>query len=638
MATPLMQIGGLASGLDTTAIVDQLMQIERVPVRAVQRRQDELRAVDDAWGKVNTKLSAVRGALDALGGARGVDRLRTATSSAPEALAVAVPDGATPATGTYAFRVEQLANAHQAAASFASADALVGAGTLTIDVGGEQVSVTADDTTTVADLARLVNGADGDVSAQVVAVGSGDVRLLLSSGATGLAGAMTVAERPAGVGAFEDVQAAQDARIAFGSGAGGFTVTRSTNVIDDLVAGATLTLTEADPARTVTVTVDRDVDATVDRVKKLVTALDDAMGTLKDLSGYDAETKVAGPLQGESAVRRLREELRSAATALSGVATGVDLGVEVDRYGAVTLDESRLRTALAEDFAGVVGALETTTDVTDPSVSRVTTGAGTRSGSYAVEVTQAAWVAVATGTTYSPPVGEPKTFTITMDDGKEVAVTVEVGDDVDAAVSKINAALATARIGSLTAEAVQTGTDEHGQPEHGLRLTESRYGSAASFTLTGAGSLGLADGEHTGTDVSGTFTDADGTVLAATGTGRTLTGTDGGATDLAVTLAAGATGSLGQVTVGVGITHRLDQVLERAEGVGGLVDRARNSLNTEIRRFDDRIADFELRLASREQTLRRQFTALETALARTQSQGQWLSGALAGVYAGMGGG
>jgi flagellar hook-associated protein 2 len=53
--------------------------------------------------------------------------------------------------------------------------------------------------------------------------------------------------------------------------------------------------------------------------------------------------------------------------------------------------------------------------------------------------------------------------------------------------------------------------------------------------------------------------------------------------------------------------------------------------NTQIRGLEDDIAGWDLRLASRREALQRQYTALEVALGSLQSQGNWLSGQLAGL-------
>ena len=64
MVDPLFSFGGIASGLDTNSIIDQLMAIERQPIVRFQSQQDRMRRVDDAWSAVVGKLSAFRSAVD----------------------------------------------------------------------------------------------------------------------------------------------------------------------------------------------------------------------------------------------------------------------------------------------------------------------------------------------------------------------------------------------------------------------------------------------------------------------------------------------------------------------------------------------------------------------------------------------
>ena len=54
------QIGGLASGLDTGKIIDQLMAIERRPLTSLQKRQQDLQDRKTAYADLSSKLSAVR--------------------------------------------------------------------------------------------------------------------------------------------------------------------------------------------------------------------------------------------------------------------------------------------------------------------------------------------------------------------------------------------------------------------------------------------------------------------------------------------------------------------------------------------------------------------------------------------------
>ena len=172
-----------------------------------------------------------------------------------------------------------------------------------------------------------------------------------------------------------------------------------------------------------------------------------------------------------------------------------------------------------------------------------------------------------------------------------------------------------------------TATDGGGK----IVLTHSRYGSGNGFTVS-SNPFGLA-GTFAGKDVSGTIGG-----LAATGSGQSLTGTgtlDGLILSVTATPAevAAASGNLalGTVTVASGTMSKMVEFLDAMTTTGGSISRARDRWTSQIKLIDDRITQMESRLADRELTLRKRFTAMETALSNMQA----LSNALASQLSGM---
>ena len=49
MAIPLFNVGGLASGLDTNSIIQQLVQVERIPIQQLEARKSSYEDKDDDW-------------------------------------------------------------------------------------------------------------------------------------------------------------------------------------------------------------------------------------------------------------------------------------------------------------------------------------------------------------------------------------------------------------------------------------------------------------------------------------------------------------------------------------------------------------------------------------------------------------
>ena len=638
MVAPMFNIGGLSSGLDTNSIIDQLLQMERQPIVKMQSRQAKLRTVDSAWGQVNTKLSGLRTALEKLDRLGDFKNAWTATSS-NTAVATASVTG-TPTAGSVSFSVGTLASAKQLSSStaYATTDTLVGDGTFTVDVGGTQTSI---DTTglTVADLVKQVDAVAG-VRAQAVSNVDG-FHLVLSAEKTGTANAFTVSalqdDGTTPLLAWNAEVAATDAQITLA----GMTVTRPTNGVDDLVDGVTLDLrTTGD----VTVTTSRDVDGVVSRVKSLVEAVNGALTTIKSLSSYNTESGAGGALNGNGTARGLTSALRSAVSDVVSGLTGSysyagSIGISLTRDGAVELDEAKLNEALADDFAAVTGLFARGGTPTDPDVSYIYSSDDTTAGSYGITVATAATVASRTGTAFAG--NPPQYFLIKTDDGSTVTVHVDANVTTTSdLVARINAALEAADVSTLEAY------DDGGA----VAMRESRYGSGIQFTVVDAEEdpanpgtyiedttpdwdvSGLA-GTWSGTDVVATVTSPDGTPVEITGSGQFVTVPSGQGEDLQIKVAGTATGDRGTLTVTEGLAGRLSRVLSRYEGSTGAVQGERDRVTSQIDLFDDRIEAHEIRVSLRETTLRRQFTAMESALATLQSQGNWMASQLGSLNA-----
>ena len=624
MTIPTFNVGGLASGLDTNSIVAQLVELERIPIYQMESRQATYEKKDAAWQTINTRLSALHDTINDLDTTSDWSKFVSGTSSNDDVASVSV-SGSAP-TGSISFTVDRLATTHQitAATDFGSGTDLVGAGTLTLNIGGTEHTVDTNSATTLNDLASQINRLDAGVTAGVVAVDGSTVKLVVSAGDSGAANSFTASGTQPGLGTFDIVEQAVDAQLTIGSGAGALIVERASNTVSDLMAGVTIDL-KATSTTATTVSVGRDEDAVVEKVQAFVDELNSTLTTISDLTKYNATADSAGALQGDSAARGilfgLRSEISKAVEGLTGSYTYAgSVGISINRDGSFSFDESELRDALADDFNGVMDVFARNGSSTD---SRVGFGGSTTStvdGTYGVTITQAASVASVTGTAFASP-GSDEVFQITS--GSEVVdVTITAGSTVAEAVQAINDALDSAGVTTLNAS----------ESGGAIALTDSVAGSGSSFTVT-ANAFGLA-GTFTGTDVAGTIGGNP-----ATGTGTTLTATSGDAQGISISVGAGqsevdaAAGSLalGTVTVHTGFMKRMEEYLDTLEGTGGVVDRARDAWQNRIDYVEDRIADMELRLELREVTLRRRYTALETAMNQLSALAQQVAMGLSGL-------
>lgn len=639
MSQGLFSIGGLASGLDTQNIISQLMQLERVPVKQMESRQAALREVEEAWSLITTKLSSIRTSIDGLAKPGSFAKFALATSSNTTAVGVTVTGK--PEPSSIAFEVEKLATARRYASddTFAGTTAAMGTRQLTITKGADSWSFDGATYDTLGEFVTAINDSTAPVKAEALRVSDTEYRLVITAESTGVANDFTVTPTNwGGATPFTSPQIAQDAELRIGDPDTGLLVTRGSNSITDLVDGVTIDL-KTITTGLVTVSTTRDVDGAVKAVKKLVDDVNGLLNMAKGLSKYDPETKRRSALTGDGTLRRLTGDLLNAfSSTLAGI-TGdyslpSSLGISLTKDGALTFDESKLRTALTDDWAGVTGAITRGANTTslDARASYVSHTDATQTGTYRVRVTQAATQAQVTGSAYvAPGAGTSDTLTISQG-GKTANIVIDDTHTTAAlAVQEINDGLDAAGITALRAE----------ESGGAIRLVDSRYGAVGTFNVTATGGGFGLTGAHAAFDVEATVdTMVDGVAVESVdvvGLGRSLIVTSGDANGLALNITASeadvaaAAGdlSLGTLELTQGLAGQIGAVLLPREGSTGELQVARDYVSGQIALFQERIERFEIRIAQREITLRRQFTALETAMQRLTSQGNWLSSQLA---------
>jgi flagellar hook-associated protein 2 len=80
-----------------------------------------------------------------------------------------------------------------------------------------------------------------------------------------------------------------------------------------------------------------------------------------------------------------------------------------------------------------------------------------------------------------------------------------------------------------------------------------------------------------------------------------------------------------------GFGQALDNLLLPTLQAGGTMASRLSSEDATHKRISDQIAAMDVTLTKKQETLKAQFTAMESALQASQAQGQWLSGQLAGL-------
>ena len=372
------RFSGIATGLDTGALVEAFLDIERRPLTLIESRRADLAQRQSLFRDLNTRLLALRDAARDLdnqnsglsGPTLDEEFLAYSAASSDENVLTATASGDA-AAGSTAVRVNSLASVgRRISTTFASdTDPIASSGdTLSIDYGGESsIAITIGaGGANIRDLRELVNSDpnnDGSVRADVLFDGSA-FRLVISGVRTGAAndfvGVRTTIPGAGGAAFFDAAleQPASDASLEVF----GVPITRGGNEIDDVVPGVTLRLTGAndslDPADAVQLDVTRDDEAIRAKLQALIDAYNGIRDFVETQSAFDEETGRAGPLSGDATVRGIERQLQTlvgAQYSFTGNPVGFlgQMGVSFDRNGRLTLDSEALTAALDDDPVAV---------------------------------------------------------------------------------------------------------------------------------------------------------------------------------------------------------------------------------------------------------------------------------------------
>ena len=361
-----LAIDGLVSGLDTTSLINSLMQLEAVPQNLLKNKVTASQAYISALQGLNAKVATLGDTAQATAKAKALDLFST-TSSFDKVVATATT-GAQP--GEIDLVVGRLAQAQKSVTAAMSVWADDPPELTITGADGTQTRVTAA-STSLDDVASAINAAGAGVSATKVAVGGGEFRLQLSSAGTGAAGAFSVARGSAtGADVFAEpgaatVRVAADAEITLWAGsAAAQTITSSTNTFENLLPGVAVTVAAAstDP---VTIGIARDDTAIAAVAASLVTGLNDIFSLIKarsavttGTSSTGATTSSGGAFSGDSTVRDVNQRIMSAAIAPIGGKSPSEYGIVVTKTGTIEFNAEKFAAALAKDPAATQAALQ----------------------------------------------------------------------------------------------------------------------------------------------------------------------------------------------------------------------------------------------------------------------------------------
>lgn len=656
-------VGSSGSVLDVSGLVNQLMTVERQALNKYTVKEQTFTNQVTAYSQVKGSLNDFKASLSALANPDTFAAVRAAVGDSSLVTATA-STGAAP--GSYAIEVTQLARQHRiASSSFTSNTAAVGSGTLNFQFGtwaagapptwtvnGDKPSASVTipaGTNTLAGIRDAVNAAKIPVTATIVNDGTGS-RLVFTSKDSGAANALRITVGDAdgnntdasGLSALAydpenavtNLSQLSEAKNAIAI-IDGLTVTSASNTLDKVVDNMSFTLKKEAPGSATGVTVTRDAASVKQGVQSFVKAYNDAMQAIADTTKYDQTTQKGSPLTGDAAVRGIQQQLRAA---IGDVLKGgvddftslADIGVRLDSSGKMTLDATKLDTALAADPSKVARVFARTAQPSDARVQLKATTVDTQAGNYAVNITTPATRGTITGSaaaglTVTAGVNDVVTFTI---DGKTGSVTLPAGTWGSAGALAADLQSRVNGISAFRSGGVAVTVSEAGGT---LTLSSNKYGSASTVSVSGIGANDLFGATPTvtaGVDVVGSIGGS-----AANGSGQTLTVPSGKAKGMQVLADVDAAGAFGGVRVYEGFAARLDRMLESLLGDNGPIKARMDGIDKSVKQIQKDRDAMNVRLDATEKRLRAQYSALDTMLSSMNTTSNYLTQQLAQIAA-----
>ncbi len=371
-----ISFGGLASGMDTAALVDSLMAIERVPL--------ERMTVDKTWmssrlaaftafdGKLNNFLNSITN----LGDTEQYFK-REVSSSSEDYFSATASNEAMDNTG-YQISVESLAQVQKSYSN--SVDGLgndigfsskttqiLGTGSFGITVDGTEttINLTAENNS-LEGLMTAINDADMGVTAAIVNDGTDSPYRLTLTGQTVGSSFSVTNNLTGGTEFFNDFATSQPAAQAHII-VDGLDIYSDSNTIAEAIPGVTLDLLKAESGTTTQITVKEDTAAVKQNIDNFIAGYNDVISFITSQSTM-GDTK-GGILAGDSGLNSIKSHLQKMLTSLtdnSGSFKALSqLGLETQKDGTIKLNNDILTDAINTDLGSLVSLLAGENENTD---------------------------------------------------------------------------------------------------------------------------------------------------------------------------------------------------------------------------------------------------------------------------------
>jgi flagellar hook-associated protein 2 len=372
-SSQLIKTLDMGSGVDIQALAKGLADAENsARIKAVTARKESVENSISGYAIASLFLGDIKDGFDLLKNASSLFNL-SASSSAPAQVSASVTG--TPTPGQYTVEVQQLATSKTiSSSSFAGTDIPLNGGvafTVNLTIGSAEAQAVAVTEDTPEGLVSAINKAGLGVTASLInRSAAGDDWYVVLKGQSGASNTFSVSTDSLIDTGFADIDnVLTDAQNAIISVNGLNAISRSTNLISDVIPGLSLDLRSItdNPVR---ITVDQGFDPLKAALDQLVNSYNQFNIVMDELA--KAPTKGSDPNTGSlnrdrQLVFSLKSQIRALFSQTSSTASGEftslrSLGLNFKLDGTAELDNSILNKALASDPAAVSMMLSGGTD------------------------------------------------------------------------------------------------------------------------------------------------------------------------------------------------------------------------------------------------------------------------------------
>ena len=328
---------GLASGVDTASVVDSIMEIERIPITAMEDKQEYLESKLEVYTEFNTLLDGFYSTVIGLNSENDLTSFEVVNKGSDY---FSISTSSLSTEGSYAIEVVSLAQQQKDVSTEGFADTDETTLTGELQIGEETLSY---ENLTLLELADLITESDNGISASIADVGTENgYRLMLTADLAGeeieISGSGSIT-----------LDTAVDGHIVEGSKAhlviDGLDYYSSDNSVTTAIKGATITLLAESDANAKNVSITSDSQSVISgKLAELVSGYNSIVDYINTI--YASDSTLGNSL------KTVQRNLKDSLTDL------VSLGVTSNwETGELSFDSDTLAEAYGNDPDAVVALL-----------------------------------------------------------------------------------------------------------------------------------------------------------------------------------------------------------------------------------------------------------------------------------------